>query len=123
MKILSTLVGLFHFRCILRNWFQQREHGKKAGASIDQNESNQMFVPGEDTKSKQFEEMMDDIPVDILTITQEIIVERYFNNRMLTNKDDILYSQMKKTYPKEMNIALKIKSFLENKYGTKTLHS
>jgi hypothetical protein len=95
MKILSTLVGLFHFRCILRNWFQQREHGKKAGASIDQNESNQMFVPGEDTKSKQFEEMM----------------------------DDILYSQMKKTYPKEMNIALKIKSFLENKYGTKTLHS
>ncbi len=34
-----------------------------------------MFVPVENTKSKQFLELMDDIPVDILKITQEIIVE------------------------------------------------
>ncbi len=50
-------------------------YGKKAGESIDQSASNQIFVPVENTKSKQFEELMDDIPIDILTITQEIIVE------------------------------------------------
>ncbi|WP_259317881.1 CAT RNA binding domain-containing protein [Holdemanella biformis] len=51
-------------------------YGKKPGESIDQSASNQMFVPVENTKSKQFEELMDDIPIDILTITQEIIVGR-----------------------------------------------
>ena len=50
-------------------------YGKKVGESIDQSASNQIFVPVENTKSKQFEELMDDIPIDILTITQEIIVE------------------------------------------------
>lgn len=49
----------------------------------------------------------------------KFFVERYFNKKMLTNKNDVLYNQMKKAYPKEMDIALKIKSFLENKYGTK----
>lgn len=50
-------------------------YGKKSGECVDQSTSNQMFVPVENTKSKQFEELMDDIPIDILTITQEIIVE------------------------------------------------
>lgn len=227
-------------------------YGKKPGESIDQSASNQMFVPVENTKSKQFEELMDDIPIDILTITQEIIVEaqkllecefnkslylvladhlnfavqrvrdgiiitnrvfweiknycpkefkvglmaiymfeeklgitlpeeeaaniafhfanatmgkqeshdtmkyakvigeiinivifslnrnvdrqsahymrfvthikffveRYFTDSMLNNQNDLLYNQMKSAYPKEMAVALKIKTFLEQKYGT-----
>ena len=35
-------------------------YGKKAGESIDQSALNQMFVPVENTKSKQFEELMDE---------------------------------------------------------------
>ncbi len=227
-------------------------YGKKSGEQVEEDSSNQTFVPVEDTKSKQFEELMDDIPIDILTVTQEIIVkakqllecefnknlylvladhlnfavqrvkeginitnrvfweiknyypkefnagmvaiymfeektgvqlpeaeaaniafhfanaefgkqesadtmkyakvigeinnivifslnrnfdrqsanymrfvthikffvERYFTNSMLNSEDDILYNRMKESYPKEMDIALKIKSFLENKYGT-----
>ncbi len=228
-------------------------YGKKSGELVQEDSSNQTFVPVENTKSKQFEELMDDIPIDILTVTQEIIVkakqllecdfnknlylvladhlnfavqrvkdgvmitnrvfweiknyypkefnaglvaiymfeektgvqlpeaeaaniafhfanaefgkqesvdtmkyakvigeinnivifslnrnfdrqganymrfvthikffvERYFTNSMLNNEDDILYNRMKENYPKEMDVALKIKSFLENKYGTK----
>ena len=50
-------------------------YGKKTGEYICGYNDNQMFVPVENTKSKQFLELMDDIPVDILKITQEIIVE------------------------------------------------
>ncbi|HEM7410858.1 PRD domain-containing protein [Clostridioides difficile] len=50
-------------------------YGKKTGEYICGSNDNQMFVPVENTKSKQFLELMDDIPVDILKITQEIIVE------------------------------------------------
>ena len=50
-------------------------YGKKTGEYICGSNDNQMFVPVEKTKSKQFLELMDDIPVDILKITQEIIVE------------------------------------------------
>ena len=50
-------------------------YGKKTGEYICGSIDNQMFVPVENTKSKQFLELMDDIPVDILKITQEIIVE------------------------------------------------
>ncbi|EML9211828.1 PRD domain-containing protein [Clostridioides difficile] len=50
-------------------------YGKKTGEYICGSNDNQMFVPVENTKSKKFLELMDDIPVDILKITQEIIVE------------------------------------------------
>ena len=50
-------------------------YGKKTGEYICGSNDNQMVVPVENTKSKQFLELMDDIPVDILKITQEIIVE------------------------------------------------
>ncbi|KPI57182.1 transcription antiterminator BglG [Clostridioides difficile] len=50
-------------------------YGKKTGEYLCDSNDNQMFVPVENTKSKQFLELMDDIPVDILKITQEIIVE------------------------------------------------
>lgn len=50
-------------------------YGKKTGEYICGSNDNQMFVPVENTKSKQFLELMDDISVDILKITQEIIVE------------------------------------------------
>ncbi len=50
-------------------------YGKKTGEYICGSNDNQMFVPVENIKSKQFLELMDDIPVDILKITQEIIVE------------------------------------------------
>lgn len=41
-------------------------YGKKTGEYICGSNDNQMFVPVENTKSKQFLELMDDIPVDIL---------------------------------------------------------
>ena len=50
-------------------------YGKKTGEYICGSNDNQMFVPVENIKSKQFLELMDDIPVDILKLTQEIIVE------------------------------------------------
>ncbi|HGM3506534.1 TPA: PRD domain-containing protein [Clostridioides difficile] len=50
-------------------------YGKKTGEYLYDSNNNQMFVPVENTKSKQFLELMDDIPIDVLKITQEIIVE------------------------------------------------
>ncbi|HHN8471154.1 PRD domain-containing protein [Clostridioides difficile] len=50
-------------------------YGKKTGEYICGSNDNQMFVSVENIKSKQFLELMDDIPVDILKLTQEIIVE------------------------------------------------
>lgn len=50
-------------------------YGKKTGEQIEDQDNNQMFVPVENTKSKQFEKLMDDIPIEILSITQEIILE------------------------------------------------
>lgn len=49
----------------------------------------------------------------------KFFVERYFTGKMLKNTDSILYSQMNSAYPKEMAIARKINSFLENKYEMK----
>lgn len=48
----------------------------------------------------------------------KFFVERYFTDSMLNNQNDLLYNQMKSAYPKEMAVALKIKTFLEQKYGT-----
>lgn len=50
-------------------------YGKKTGEEISMLEDNQMFVPVENSKSKQFEVLMDEIPVDVLQITQQIIIE------------------------------------------------
>lgn len=50
-------------------------YGKKTGEYLSDSNHNQMFVPVENTKSKKFLELMDDIPIDVLKITQEIIVE------------------------------------------------
>lgn len=49
-------------------------YGKKVGEYIASSQENQMFVPIENSKSQQFQELMDDIPVEILQITQEIIL-------------------------------------------------
>ncbi|MFN1844435.1 PRD domain-containing protein [Clostridioides difficile] len=38
---------------------------------------------------------------------------------MLSSGDDLLFNQMKRSNPKEMLIALKVRDFLEKKYGKK----
>lgn len=50
-------------------------YGKKSGEKISMLEDNQVFVPVENSKSKQFQALMDEIPVEVLQITQEIILE------------------------------------------------
>ncbi len=46
-------------------------------------------------------------------------MERFFSDSMLSSVDDLLFNQMKRSNPKEMSIALKVRDFLEKKYGKK----
>lgn len=49
----------------------------------------------------------------------KFFVERFFSDSMLSSGDDLLFNQMKRSNPKEMLIALKVRDFLEKKYGKK----
>ncbi|WP_308463839.1 hypothetical protein [Clostridioides sp. ZZV15-6383] len=44
-------------------------------------------------------------------------MERFFTDSMLSSRDDLLFNQMKISNPKEMSIGLKVRDFLEKKYG------
>lgn len=46
----------------------------------------------------------------------KFFVERFYTDKMLHNGDHILYHQMQTNYPKEMDITMRIKSYLYDKY-------
>lgn len=46
----------------------------------------------------------------------KFFVERFFTDKMLQNSDTILYHQMQTNYPKEMEITMRIKSYMYDKY-------
>lgn len=50
-------------------------YGKRTGDALIEEGDNQIFVPIENSKSKQFQELINDIPIDILQLTQKIILE------------------------------------------------
>ena len=45
------------------------------------------------------------------------IRDSFFTDKLLQNDDDLLFEQIKTRYPKELGVALKIKSYLYDKYG------
>ena len=47
----------------------------------------------------------------------KFFVDRFFTDKLLQNDDDLLFEQIKTRYPKELGVALKIKSYLYDKYG------
>ena len=47
----------------------------------------------------------------------KFFVDRFFTDKLLQNDDDLLFEQVRTRYPKELGIALKIKSYLYDKYG------
>ncbi|MSA70369.1 PRD domain-containing protein [Holdemania massiliensis] len=46
----------------------------------------------------------------------KFFVDRFFTDKLLQNDDDLLFEQVRSRYPKELGIALKIKSYLYDKY-------
>ncbi|HBG0609715.1 TPA: PRD domain-containing protein [Clostridioides difficile] len=100
-------------------------YGKKTGEYICGSNDNQMFVPVENTKSKQFLELMDDIPVDILKITQEIIVEAekllnsYFNKNLyliLADHFNFAIERMRKGIKITNRVFWEIKNYYPNEF-------
>lgn len=115
-------------------------YGKKAGEQLSESTDNQMFVPIENSKSKQFQELMDDIPVDILQITQKIIleaqqvldiefdknlyliladhlnfaIERMRNGIKITNR---VFWEIKNYYPNEFKAGMLALYMVENSLG------
>jgi len=47
----------------------------------------------------------------------KFFVERFFEDIMLEEKDNILFSQIANLYPQSMNVALKIKAYIAEVYG------
>lgn len=115
-------------------------YGKKNGEQVEENNSNQMFVPVENTKSKHFENLMDDIPIEILSITQEIILEasnilncKFNKNLYLVLADHLHFAtkrakegiiitnkvfwEIKNYYPKEFKVGMIAIFMFEEKLG------
>lgn len=64
-------------------------YGKKMGNRIDINQSHQLFIPVNDSKTKSFLEMLDSIPNIILEIAQGIVLKA--KNKIQTNFNDSIY--------------------------------
>ncbi|MCB5237649.1 PRD domain-containing protein [Niallia circulans] len=116
-------------------------YGQKPGALMEDNETNQMFVPiSMETKTNQALELLQSIPVEILQITQEIIteakgylhvelsknlyfvladhlnfaIERLRDNIVITNR---VFWEIKNYYPKEFNVGLIGLSKIQKRLG------
>lgn len=104
-------------------------YGKKSGASVEKNAVDQIYMPVEDIKSKQFLNLFESIPSIYFDITQKIVlkakkelgsklnlsiyftlsdhlnfaVERMKNNINITNR---VYWEIKNYYPDEFQIGV-----------------
>ena len=47
----------------------------------------------------------------------KFFVERYFDDKMIDDKDDVLFEQIANLYPQAMNGAFKIKEYIQQVYG------
>lgn len=105
-------------------------YGKKNGSMVDDQDVNQVFVPIEYNMMKKYQELMDSIPIDVLKITQEIIldaekmlgydfnknlyfiladhlnfaIERVKLGIIITNR---VFWEIKTYYPKEFKVGIK----------------
>ena len=71
-------------------------YGRKNGEEISVTEKNQIFVPAGNLKTNQFLELLNEIPLEILQVTCEIILEAErllgveFNNNLYFSLADHL---------------------------------
>ncbi|MDO5408735.1 MAG: PRD domain-containing protein [Eubacteriales bacterium] len=115
-------------------------YGKKTGDTLDADEHDQMFVPVEQTRSHQLQEFVEEIPIEILQVTQEIVleaakildtelsknlyfvladhinfaIERMRNGIKITNR---VFWEIKTYYPDEFNVGLLAINKVEQRLG------
>lgn len=104
-------------------------YGQKTGNMIEENKADQMFIPIENVKVKEFLGLLDEIPPVFIELTQQIVnfaekklntklntgiyftlmdhlnfaVERYKKNINITNR---VYWEIKNFYPEEFEIGV-----------------
>ncbi|SES02721.1 transcriptional antiterminator, BglG family [Gracilibacillus ureilyticus] len=113
--------------------------GQKAGNVIKENQADQMFLPIDNIKVKEFIGLLDSIPAEFVDLTQQIVkyaeenlqaklnssiyfmlmdhlnfaVERYKKNINITNK---VYWEIKNYYPDEFNIGVHAVKLMNRKF-------
>ncbi len=100
-------------------------YGRKNGEEISVTEKNQIFVPAGNLKTNQFLELLNEIPLEILQVTREIILEAErllgveFNNNLYFSLADHLnfaIERMKKGIKITNRVFWEIKNYYPDEF-------
>ena len=91
--------------------------GKKAGDLIDRDKIEKTFILKHNETSEKFKILLEDIPVDYVSISYDII--EYAKNILNVQFNDFIYQEVRKKYTKAYQCAEKIENYFLKTYKRK----